>query len=115
MSKTHNRTLLLCHHHPENLKSALETLDLIYAYAALDYPLDVVFLHDGVLQLSATAEPLSKMLRALPELEIKNIYVLSDSLQDFSLSQKQLCMNTTLITNEFLAALMHDAKAVLQH
>lgn len=121
MSKnTHKTILVILSHSPYGSSLAREAIDYCLASAAFEQNIQILFTGDAVLQLVENQQPetinqknISKMLSALPIYGIDELYADQQALTRFSLSEKQLCMPTTLVTPNEMADLLANASHIL--
>lgn len=96
----------------------MNTLDLIYTYSAIEQPISVLFIEDGVHQLQALPHDdkdkpnITKMLQALPELGIDKVYVCEQAILRHGITMP--CIPITPITPQEISTLMHNAKTLLR-
>ncbi|KUJ84674.1 sulfurtransferase complex subunit TusC [Microbulbifer flavimaris] len=92
-------TLALCRQAPYGSALAREGLEAVLAAAAMDQAPDVLFLGDGVFQLTADQAPqeigqksLYRNLQALPMFGVERIYVCRQSLADRGISTESIAV-----------------------
>src|SRR3990167_7760190 len=89
--------LIICRQAPWSGPGAREALDIALAGGAFDLPIGLLFLDDGVFQLSSAQQPatlqqkdLSANLQALPMFGVEALYVSQRSLQERGLERQKL-------------------------
>ena len=99
--------LLIIRHAPYHSALSREALDMALACAVFDVDISLLFLGEGVWQLSPQQQPtasksIAKALQALPLYDIDKIYVDSNSLQQRQLAAEQLPLACELLTPQQL-------------
>jgi tRNA 2-thiouridine synthesizing protein C len=105
--------LIISRQSPWSGPSAREALDIALAGGAFDLPVGVLFLDDGVLQLSSAQQPtalqqkdLSANLKALPMFGVEALYVSARSLEERGLLQQPLALAAERLDDTQLRALI---------
>ncbi|MCU1717054.1 sulfurtransferase complex subunit TusC [Pseudomonas sp. 5P_3.1_Bac2] len=93
--------------------SAREALDIALAGGAFDLPIALLFLDDGVLQLSNAQQPtslqqknLSANLQALPMFGVEQLYACQRSLAERGLTEQQWTMQVERLDDAQLSGLL---------
>lgn len=114
------RLLLLMRHSPYAGARATEALEAALVGAVFDMPTSLLFRDDGVWQLLADqqADALgvrthSKLISALPQYDITDLYVCADSLAARQLDPTQLGADVTLVSPVQQQRLIGDHELVL--
>ena len=110
------RWLFLLRHPPRTGLRAAETLDRLLTFAAFDQAVSLLFLDDGVYQLSAGqqdaagAPVLSDLLGALAFYGVETVWVESESLAERGLALADLAIPVAPLARSAIAALIatHD-------
>ena len=99
---------------------ANEMIDLILVSGVFEQPTRVLFLTDGVLQLNAKQDgtligrkDTAKALSALPEYEIDQLYAHKASMTKHGLNPDNVSVKVTVIDDQKVKNLIHDADIVL--
>ena len=105
--------LIISRQSPWSGPSAREALDIALAGGAFDLPVGVLFLDDGVLQLSSAQQPsalqqkdLSANLKALPMFGVEALYVSARSLKERGLLEQPLALAAERLDDTQLRALI---------
>lgn len=114
------RLLLLMRHAPYAGARATEALEAALVGAVFDMPTSLLFRDDGVWQLLADqqadalgARTHSKLISALPQYDINNLYVCSDSLAARQIDPSQIGEEITLVNPQQQQQLIADHNLVL--
>ena len=112
--------LLISRQAPWSGPGAREALDIVLAGGAFDLPIGLLFLDDGVLQLSAGQKPgdlqqkdLSANLQALPMFGVEALYVSARSLQERGLADQALNLAVEVLDDSALTALIDSYDQVI--
>lgn len=112
--------LIVCRRPPYGSSFAREALDVAMATAAFDQPVAMLFLGDGVLQLSAGQhsdgigqKAHDKQLSALPLYDIETLYVDAEALQTRQLNAADLILPVQVLDADKIAALFDSHDVVL--
>lgn len=105
--------LIISRQPPWSSPTAREALDIALAGGAFDLPIAMLFLDDGVFQLSTAQQPatlqqkdLGANLQALPMFGVEALYASSRSLQERGLEQQKLNLAVELLDDTGLTALV---------
>ncbi|MGE6792846.1 tRNA 2-thiouridine synthesizing protein C [Pseudomonas guineae] len=105
--------LIISRQAPWSGPSAREALDIALAGGAFDLPVGMLFLDDGVFQLSGAQQPaslqqkdLSANLQALPMFGVEALYVSQRSLEERGLHQSSSSLAVELLNDTALTALI---------
>ncbi|MCY1535245.1 Intracellular sulfur oxidation protein DsrF [compost metagenome] len=105
--------LIISRQAPWSGPGAREALDIALAGGAFDLPIGLLFLDDGVFQLSAAQQPkalqqkdLSANLQALPMFGVESLYVSARSLQERGLPNQSLTLAAEVLDDVALTALV---------
>jgi tRNA 2-thiouridine synthesizing protein C len=105
--------LIISRQPPWSGPTAREALDIALAGGAFDLPIGMLFLDDGVFQLSTAQQPatlqqkdLGANLQALPMFGVEALYASSRSLQERGLQQQKLNLAVELLDDTGLTALV---------
>lgn len=105
--------LIISRQSPWSGPSAREALDIALAGGAFDLPLGMLFLDDGVFQLSGGQQPaqlqqknLSANLQALPMFGVDELYACAQSLAERGLEHSTLDLPVQVLDNPALADLI---------
>ncbi|MCR6651498.1 MAG: sulfurtransferase complex subunit TusC [Cellvibrionaceae bacterium] len=98
--------------------TAQEGVDALLAAAIFDQKITVIFMGDGVFQLLRNQAPSNgknqmKMLQSLSMYDIEQIYIQSSALEARALSQADLALPGTCISDDAIHQLMSTAAHVL--
>lgn len=117
---TKKKILLINRTAPYGSALAKDALDATLAAAVYEQDLSVVFMDDGVFQLSKNQlsdalqqKNFASMLTAFPLYDINKIYVCSDSLNKRSLSTDDLVIDTTPLSGDQLRELVAEQDNLL--
>ncbi|WP_346842296.1 sulfurtransferase complex subunit TusC [Metapseudomonas otitidis] len=114
--------LIISRRAPGSGPSAREALDLALAGGAFDLPLAMLFMDDGIYQLTPDQAPhhiqqkdLSANLQALPLFGIEDLFACAYSLQERGLDASHLALPAQPLDDEALRALIarHDLVVTL--
>jgi tRNA 2-thiouridine synthesizing protein C len=112
--------LLLMRHAPYTGTRATEALEAALVGAVFDMPTSLLFRDEGVWQLlpDQQADALgvrthSNLINALPQYDITNLYVCTDSLAARQLDHSQLCRGVELVSPKQQQALIAAHSVVL--
>jgi len=104
--------LVVSRHAPWSGISAREALDIALAAAAFDLPVALLFLDDGLFQLTANQQPnylqqkdLSANLKALPLFGIDSCYAAKSSLMERGLKESQIHLAVQWLDDKQIAEL----------
>lgn len=99
---------------------ALESLEVVLITAAFDQDVSLAFLDDGVFQLAkgqdtkaAGMKNFSPTYRALEGYDIEKLYVERESLEARGLTEEQLLVDVTVLSQAEMANLMAEQDVVL--
>lgn len=105
--------LIISRQSPWSGPSAREALDIALAGGAFDLPIGLLFLDDGVFQLSQAQQPvqlqqkdLSANLKALPMFGVEALYVSARSLEERGLHEQPLSLAAECLDDTQLSALI---------
>lgn len=105
--------LIISRQAPWSGPSAREALDIALAGGAFDLPIGLLFLDDGVLQLTAGQKPgnlqqkdLSANLQALPMFCVEALYASARSLQERGVADQALNLEVDVLDDSALTALI---------
>jgi tRNA 2-thiouridine synthesizing protein C len=105
--------LIISRQPPWSGPTAREALDIALAGGAFDLPIGMLFLDDGVLQLSTAQQPatlqqkdLGANLQALPMFGVEALYASTRSLQERGLEQQKLHLAVELLDDAGLTTLV---------
>lgn len=109
-----NKSLLIISRQaPWSGPGAREALDIALAGGAFDLPIGLLFLDDGVFQLTPAQQPgalqqkdLGANLQALPLFGVESLYVSVRSLQERGLNQQGLSLAVEALDDTALMALV---------
>lgn len=106
--------LLIARQSPWSGPSAREALDIVLAGGAFELPLGLLFLDDGVWQLTCTQQPgavqqkdVTANLQALPLFGVEALYAARSSLAERGLSEECLSLQVTVLNDDELADLLN--------
>lgn len=112
--------LIICQTAPWNGISPRETLDIALAAGAFDLPVSLLFLDDGVFQLTNNQHPktieqkdLCANLQALPLFGIEQLFIAKHSLVERGLATDNLILPVTVLEHDQLAPLLKQYDAVV--
>ena len=112
--------LIINRQSPWSGPSAREALDIALAGGAFDLPLGMLFLDDGVFQLSPAQQPanlqqkdLSANLQALPMFGVEALYASQRSLQERGLHDLTLSLAAEVLDDVALTALIERYDQVI--
>ncbi len=112
--------LFLLRQSPYGSTLAREALDMALATAAFDQKVQLVFLNDGVYQLTNQQQAelkqrknISKTLSALALYDVNDVYVDKDSLEERGLKPEQLFSDAMPVDHEKINQLIQQADAVM--
>jgi tRNA 2-thiouridine synthesizing protein C len=99
---------------------AREALDIALAGGAYDLPMGILFLDDGVFQLTAQQRPefveqksLSANLQALPLFGVDELFACSASLAERGLGQEDLALGVQVLELEAISPLLNRFDEVI--
>lgn len=99
---------------------AREALDIVLAGGAFDLPLGLLFLDDGVFQLSAAQQPntiqqkdLTANLRALPMFGVEDLFACEYSLAERGLNPQNLNLEVKTLDTQAVSALIERYDQVI--
>ena len=106
--------LLISRQAPWSGPGAREALDIVLAGGAFDLPIGLLFLDDGVFQLTAgqnakavQQKDLSANLQALPMFGVEDLYLCADSAAERAIATDALALEgVTVLTASDIAALI---------
>ena len=105
--------LIICRQAPWSGPSAREALDIVLAGGAFDLPIGLLFLDDGVFQLSSAQQPatlqqkdLSANLQALPMFGVEALYVSQRSLAERGLQDQPSSLDVERLDDSSISALI---------
>ncbi len=105
--------LIISRQPPWSGPGAREALDIALAGGAFDLPIGMLFLDDGVFQLSTAQQPatlqqkdLGANLQALPMFGVEALYASTRSLQERGLQQQKLHLAVELLDDAGLTTLV---------
>ena len=105
--------LIICRQAPWSGPSAREALDIALAGGAFDLPIGLLFLDDGVFQLSSAQQPatlqqkdLSANLQALPMFGVEALYVSQRSLAERGLQDQPSSLDVERLDDSSISALI---------
>lgn len=105
--------LIISRQAPWSGPGAREALDIALAGGAFDLPIGMLFLDDGVFQLSPAQQPanlqqkdLSANLQALPMFGVEALYASQRSLQERGLHEQALSLAAEVLDDVALTALI---------
>ncbi|MGD8176570.1 sulfurtransferase complex subunit TusC [Marinimicrobium sp. ARAG 43.8] len=115
------RLLFIMRHAPYGTSAAREALDALLATAVFGQDVAVLFMDDGVFQLTSGQAPgalpqknLAASLSALPLYDVEQVYVHAPSLSARGLTVEELCMaSITALTDDAVARLMSEQDQLL--
>ncbi len=112
--------LLVLRHSPYSSQIAREALDAALTAAAFEVPISLLFVNDGVYQLSGAQQPeqlqaknISKTLPALALYDIDRIYVAKSCLETRGLNASALIIKADPLDDEAVALLFHQHQHIL--
>lgn len=112
--------LIICRQAPWSGVSAREALDLALTAGAFELPVALLFLDDGVFQLTPQQQPqqlqqkdISANLQALPLFGIEALYAAQSSLNTRGLAEQSLALPVTLLDNAAVSALLRTFDQVI--
>ena len=105
--------LIISRQAPWSGPSAREALDIVLAGGAFDLPIGLLFLDDGVFQLSSAQQPatlqqkdLSANLQALPMFGVEALYVSQRSLAERGLQDQSSSLTVERLDDSSISALI---------
>ncbi|MDR7024265.1 sulfurtransferase complex subunit TusC [Pseudomonas peli] len=105
--------LIICRQAPWSGPGAREALDIALAGGAFDLPIGLLFLDDGVFQLSSAQQPatlqqkdLSANLQALPMFGVEALYVSQRSLAERGLQDQPSSLDVERLDDSSISALI---------
>ena len=105
---------------PYSNATGSEALDAVLSATTMEQSVSVLFMHDGVFQLKSKQDTsdhafkeFTKTYKALYDLDVKQLFVLSDSLTARGLSADQLLTSVTLLSAEQVRALIKEQFRVM--
>lgn len=114
------RILFLLRHAPYATSHALEALETVLVAGVFDQQVSVLLRDDGVWQLVRGQEgadvgrrTVSRVLQALPEYDVTQIYACAASLRERGLGEQDLVLNVQTLDDAEQRALMVDQDAVV--
>lgn len=112
--------LIISRQAPWSGPGAREALDIALAGGAFDLPIGMLFLDDGVFQLSPAQQPanlqqkdLSANLQALPMFGVEALYAAQRSLQERGLHGQSLSLAVEVLDDAALSALIERYDQVI--
>ena len=111
------RFLFIVRSFPHGAASAQEALDVILTTAAMEQPVSVLFLEDGVLQLLDEQNPalvglkhIAPIYQSLPIYDVESFWVERESLEARGIADRKLILPVDLIHRSGVAGLIesHD-------
>lgn len=112
--------LIISRQAPWSGPGAREALDIALAGGAFDLPIGMLFLDDGVFQLSPAQQPanlqqkdLSANLQALPMFGVEALYAAQRSLQERGLHEQTLSLAVEVLNDVALTALIERYDQVI--
>jgi len=115
-----NSMLFIMRHSPYGSNLAREALEAVLAFGAFEQQVSVLFMDDGVFQLTCDHQPHaiqqknhSSMLQALPMYDITNLYIEASSLSDRGLSELSLPNGSSIISSAEISQLINRHNKVL--
>ena len=100
---------------PYGSSLAKASLDVVFANAAFDQPISVLFLGDGVLQLLPAQDShalgianVARQLASLPLYDINTVYVDARAVERYNLDLSAMSVNTQLLNEAEMHQLMLD-------
>ncbi|WP_038181301.1 sulfurtransferase complex subunit TusC [Vibrio rhizosphaerae] len=115
-----NRLIYVFQHAPHGRSSGREGVDALLAASAYSENIAVVFIGDGVLQLlqgQETDEILSKnyapMLKLLDLYDIDQVFVSQRALTQRGVTQDDLIIPVTVVQDDTLTEILHQADKIL--
>ena len=97
-----------------------EALDFILAAAAIEQPINIAFINDGIWQLKTQQDvsvigekSFTDTYKALPLYGIQNIFVTKESLNERQLTFNDLIIPVTIITQTKLAELFNQQDIII--
>ncbi|OUS39580.1 hypothetical protein A9R01_01035 ['Osedax' symbiont bacterium Rs2_46_30_T18] len=116
-----DKNLLLIFRNPPFADSSnRDTLDIALACSAFDIPVSLIFLHDGILQLTRgqQSKPLQQKnllntFNALAMYDINQLFVLQSDLQRFELTTADLSVDCQAISDSKMAQLLRQSDRVI--
>ena len=105
--------LLISRQAPWSGPGAREALDIVLAGGAFDLPIGLLFLDDGVFQLTASQQPallqqknLAANLQALPMFGVEELFAAASSLNERGLAADSLSLPVQVLDDLAIAALI---------
>lgn len=105
------KNILFINPYPPTHEKIQQILDFILAASVYDQNLSVLFLGEGLFQL--TDVPICKNLKALPEFGIHQFYADQASLDELELNPSQLALPLKILSNEELAQFIVQQDLIL--
>ncbi|NMY52255.1 sulfurtransferase complex subunit TusC [Pseudomonas sp. WS 5011] len=112
--------LIISRQAPWSGPSAREALDIALAGGAFDLPIGMLFLDDGVFQLSSAQQPatlqqkdLSANLQALPMFGVEALYVSQRSLAERGLQDQPSSLDVERLDDSSISALIERYDQVI--
>lgn len=112
--------LIISRQAPWSGPGAREALDIALAGGAFDLPIGMLFLDDGVFQLSTHQQPnalqqkdLGANLQALPMFGVDDLYVSARSLRERGLAEERLALAVEVLDDQALRDLLQRYDQVI--
>ena len=114
------RILFLLRQPPYGSSHALEALESVLVAGVFDQGVSVLFRDDGVWQLldgqdgaAAGRRTIAKVAQALPQYDVKDLYVCATSMRQRGLAEKDLALPVTVLGEDSQRALLANQDAVV--
>lgn len=103
---------------PYSTPTAQEGMDALLAAAIFDQRITMIFMGDGVFQLSRNQSPVSgrnqmKMLQSLAMYDIDQIFVQSTALHERGMDSEDLNINCTTVSDQAIHQMISGASHIL--
>lgn len=112
--------LVTCHSAPYGCSRAREAIDFILTAAAYEQPISVLLTGDALFLLVSNQQgsllgqrSISSMLEAFPLYGIEQVYVASESLEQYGLAFEELALVPTCLSNAEINNLIQQHDCVL--
>ena len=113
---TKKKTLFIFRSHPDNVLQVQEGIDAVLAAAVFDQEITILFMSEGVLQLTKKSDDKSKLsLSNFAEYDIDAIFADQHAIDQHSLLSKDFCLKTTAIDNNKIKNLIFQQAATLTY
>ena len=114
------RLLVVIRHSPYSTSLAKASLDVVFAAAAFEQDIEILFLGEGVLQLLPEQDSsglgrknVGRQLASLPLYDINSVYVDTDAISRYNIDLTTLSVDSTPVNAEAMRQLMETSHHLL--